>query len=141
MPCRSECEARNVYRAAQTDALHQHSVKLLSRSLGLAKGLHQAIIRQGCSILDKNSMKTLRSFRFVTIREGPDLRLFSHASTLSRLALWLIDATRDKVTRAAEARKKAPAHPIVLACLDETSDTFLIVGISGAPEFGDVKKK
>lgn len=116
-------------------------MKLLSRSLGLAKGLHQAIIRQGCSILDKNSMKTLRSFRFVTIREGPDLRLFSHASILTRLALWLIDATRDKVTRAAEARRKTPAHPIVLACLDEASDTFLIVGISGAPEFGDVRKK
>lgn len=86
-------------------------------------------------------MKTLRSFRFVTIREGPDLRLFSHASILTRLALWLIDATRDKVTRAAEARRKTPAHPIVLACLDEESDTFLIVGISGAPEFGDVRKK
>jgi cell division control protein 45 len=116
-------------------------VSLLSRSLGLAKGLHQAIIRQGCSILDKNSLKTLRAFRFVTIREGPDLRLFSHASTLTRLALWLVDATRDKATRMAELKKREAAHPIVVACLDEERDTFLVIGISGAPEFGDVKKK
>jgi cell division control protein 45 len=107
----------------------------------LAKGLHQAIIRQGCSILDKNSIKTLISFRFVAIREGPDLRIFSHASTLSRLALWLIDATRDKLVRAAEARRRSPAHSMVLACLNEATETFLVVGISGGPEFGDVKKK
>lgn len=109
--------------------------------MGLAKGLHQAIIRQGCSVLDKNGLKTLRAFRFVTLREGPDLPLFSHASTLTRLALWLIDATRDKVTRLAEAKRKAPIHPIVVACLDEARGTYLIVGVSGAAEFGEIKKK
>ena len=86
-------------------------------------------------------MKTLKAFRFVTIREGPDLRLFCHASTLSRLALWLVDATRDKVTRVAESKRKEPAHPIVLACLNEERGTYLVVGLSGSPEFGDVKKK
>ncbi|GHJ86317.1 hypothetical protein NliqN6_2719 [Naganishia liquefaciens] len=120
------------------DALQE--VTFLRKSLGLAKALHVAIIRQGTSILDKNAIKPLRTFRFVAIREGPDLRIFSHASTLSRLAIWLMDATRDKITRIATAKKKAPVHPMVVACLNEDKGTYLIVGFTGAPEFGDVRK-
>lgn len=114
---------------------------LLRKSLSLARALHAAVIRQGCAILDKNSIKTLRSFRFVAIKEGPDLRLFRHAAALERLAKWLVDATRDKIGRMAEAKKKGAIFPIVVACLDEDKNTYTIVGITGAPEFGDVRKK
>lgn len=30
---------------------------------------------------------------------------------------------------------------MVLACLDERSDTYLIVGVIAAPEMGDIRKK
>jgi cell division control protein 45 len=119
----------------------QHSITLLRKSLSLAKSLHAAVIRQGCAILDKNSIKTLRAFRFVAIREGRDLPLFSQASTLARLAQWLVEATRDKVTRQASSKNKEAAHPVVVACLNEEKGTYMVVGVTGAPEFGDIRKK
>lgn len=129
---------------SRTDARKSCSINRLRQSLDLAKALHAAIIRQGCSVLDKNSIRTLRAFRFVTIKEGEDLRLFSHASALSRLALWLVDSTRDKLAKKAEKRKSRMedvAHPIVVACLNEDKGTFLVVGVTGTPDFGDVQKK
>ncbi len=117
------------------------SIGALRKSLPLAKALHQAVIRQGCAILDKNSIKTLQRFRFVAVRDGPDLRLFSQPATLARLAQWLVDATRDKVARIADSKGKEAAHPIVVACLNEDKGTYMVVGITGAPEFGDVRKK
>jgi cell division control protein 45 len=52
-----------------------------------------------------------------------------------------MDATRDKITRIATVKKKTPVHPMVVACLNEEKGTYLIVGFTGAPEFGDVRKK
>ncbi len=119
------------------------SITALRKSLPLAKALHQAVIRQGCSILDKIAVKTLRAVRFVAIRDGSDLRLFSQPSTLARLAQWLVDATRDKVTRQASSKGKGKeaAHPVVVACLNEEKGTYMVVGVTGAPEFGDIRKK
>jgi cell division control protein 45 len=115
---------------------------MLRKSLQLSKSLHRAIIRQGSAILDKAIVRRLRTFRFAAIREGPDLKIFAHPSPLSRLALWLVDATRDRwVERDAKAGNKAAALPFVIACLSEEKKTFVVVGVTGAPEFGDVRKK
>lgn len=104
--------------------------------------LQQSIIRQGSSLLDKATIRPLRTFRFAAMREGPDLRLFCHPSTLSRLALWLVDATRDRwAEKDAKAGKQTKSLPFVVACLNEEKGTYLVVGVTGAPEFGDVRKK
>jgi cell division control protein 45 len=104
--------------------------------------LHKAIIRQGSALLDKASIRPLRTFRFATMREGPDLRLFCHPSTLSRLALWLVDVTRDRwAEKDARQGKSAKSLPFVIACLNEDTGAYLVVGVTGSPEFGDVRKK
>lgn len=36
---------------------------------------------------------------------------------------------------------KVKALPFILASLDERRDAFLVVGITGAAEYGDVRKK
>jgi cell division control protein 45 len=94
-------------------------------------------------MLDKQAIKTLRSFRLAVIKEGPDLELFSHPATLERLALWLVDAVRDLLENNSTAARptKIKSLPFVVASLDERRDTFLVVGITGAAEYGDVKKK
>ena len=106
--------------------------------------LHRSIIRQGTSLLDKQAIKTLRTFRLAVLKEGSDLAVFTHPATLSRLALWVVDALRDLVTAGglgdAVARRKK-GLPLVVACLDERRDSFLVVGVSGAAEYGDVRKK
>lgn len=122
--------------------LTRASISLLRKSLPLAMSLHRSIIRTGSSLLDKNIIRPLRTFRFAMMREGPDLKLFTHPATLSRLALWLVDAVRDRwAEKDTKAGKKVKSLPFVVAALNEEKDTWLVVGVTGAPEFGGIRKK
>ncbi|TFK76580.1 CDC45-like protein [Pluteus cervinus] len=115
------------------------NIAVLRDSLSLSMSLHRAIIRQGTSIIDKQSIRTTRTHRVVIITQGPDLALFSHPAVLSRLALWLVDALRDRVP-ASNLNSKKKSLPFVVACLDEVKKSFIVVGVIGALEFGDVRK-
>lgn len=119
----------------------------LREALSLSMSLHRAIIRQGTSIIDKQDIKTMHSHRLVILTQGPDLALFAHPGVLSRLALWLVDALRDRLpAMAAVARngKKSKARkslPFVICCLDEKRKIYIVVGVTAALDFGDVRKK
>ncbi|KAK4684158.1 cell division control protein 45, partial [Tremellales sp. Uapishka_1] len=115
-------------------------ISILVKSFPLAMSLHRAIIRQGSSLLGKTAIRSTRTFRLAIMKEGPDLRLFCHPATISRLALWLVDATRDRWAARQKGANANKSLPFVVACLNEQSDTFLVVGVTGAPEFGDVRK-
>jgi len=119
------------------DALGMN-INLLRNSLPLAMALQRAIVRQGTSLISKRAITQTKSFRLATIREGPDLALFAHPSTLSRLALWLVDATRNWVQSMQVGRKKR-LLPFVVACAKEEVGTYVVVGVTGAEEMGDVK--
>ena len=104
--------------------------------------VHKAIIRQGTSIIDKQDIKTMRSHRVVVLTQGPDLHLFQHPGMLTRLALWLIDALRDRLPATAVAsRSKKKELPFILACLNEAKGTYIVAGIMASPEFGDIRRK
>lgn len=128
-------QTRNFWLA--WDALDPDT-SLLRRSLPLAMAVHRAIIGQGTYVIEKQAIKTLRTYRVAVINEGPDLAAFRHPSTLMRLAHWLVDAVRELLSaRPAAERKKLP---LVLACVNEDNDSFLVVGVVGGLEYGDVKK-
>ena len=149
---------QNFFEGYRALDLHRPaSIALLQQSMHLAKALHQAIIAQGVSIILKQSIKTLLSFRLAILQDGPSLALFVQPDTLTRLGFWLIDALRDIVSeqqaRRAEAKRArrrnkgqddvdyTPTNlPFVLAALDAPRDMFVVVGIVGAPDFGDVSK-
>lgn len=140
------------------DVQKPKSISLLQLSLQLAKALHEAIVSQGVSIIIKQSIKTLRSFRLAVLQDGPSLHLFVQPDTLTRLGYWLIDALRDivgeKHARRAEAKRARRGNkgddpdqvstpqnlPFVLAALDTERDVFVVVGIVGASDYGDVSK-
>ncbi|EJU05197.1 CDC45-like protein [Dacryopinax primogenitus] len=122
---------------AAYDALGMN-INLLRNSLPLAMALQRAIVRQGTALISKRAITQTKSFRLATIREGPDLALFAHPSTLSRLALWLVDATRNWVQSMQVGRKKR-LLPFVIACAKEEAGTFVVVGVTGAGEMGDVR--
>ncbi|KAG6854915.1 hypothetical protein C0991_009738 [Blastosporella zonata] len=112
----------------------------LREALSLSMALHRAIIRQGTSIIDKQDIKTMQGYRVVVLSQGPDLALFTHPSVLSRLASWLVDVLRDRIPGTIGIRGKRKSLPFVVACLNETTDTYMLVGITGALDFGDVRK-
>jgi cell division control protein 45 len=117
------------------------SMELLNQSLKLSMTLQRAVIRQGSSLIDKQEIKTMRSFRLAVLKEGPDLPIFVHPGNLARLALWLVEALRDKVDPISVGRSKKKSLPLVIACLDEKKESYLVVGVTAAPEFGDIRKK
>ena len=119
------------------------SINRLREALLLSMALHRAIIRQGSSIIDKQDIKSMRGHRVVVLTQGPDLALFAHPGVLSRLALWLVDALRDKTpgTVLSGSRSKRKSLPFVVACLDERAGTYVVVGVTAALDFGDTRKK
>lgn len=113
----------------------------LYEALFLSMSVHRAIIREGCSIIDKQQIKTMNRLRVVVLNQGPELDLLAQPGTLSRLALWLVDAHRDRISGSQFGRSKRKCLPFVIACLDEKAGTYLVVGVTAALEYGDVRKK
>ena len=119
------------------------SINRLREALQLSMGLHRAIIRQGSSIIDKQDIKSMRGHRVVVLTQGPDLALFAHPGVLSRLALWLVDALRDRTpgTVLSGSRSKRKSLPFVVACLDERAGAYVVVGVTAAMDFEDTRRK
>ncbi|KAJ6500517.1 CDC45-like protein [Mycena sanguinolenta] len=113
----------------------------LRHALTLSMTVHRKIIDQGTSIIDKQDIRTMRNHRVVVITQGPHLALFSHPGALSRLALWLVEALRDRLPGTnVSARSKRKSLPFVVACLNESTQSYLVVGVMAALDFGDVRK-
>ncbi|CUA74901.1 PAB-dependent poly(A)-specific ribonuclease subunit 2 [Rhizoctonia solani] len=124
------------YDALGSDA---DSTRALQRAIPLAKSLHQIILSQGSELIERSgAIKTYRKFRMAILTQGAHLALFSQPGPLSRLALWLVDALRDKVVSVKGPRGRETL-PFVVACLNERAGSYLVVGVTGAVEFGDVR--
>lgn len=119
------------------------SINRLREALSLSMALHRAIIRQGSSVIDKQDVKTMRGHRVVVLTQGPDLALFAHPGVLTRLTLWLVDALRDRTPGVVlgGSRGKKKSLPFVVACLNEKAGTYVVVGVTAAPDFGDTINK
>lgn len=145
---------RNYFTAyTALDTRKTMNVRLLQSSLSLSKALHRAVVSQGVALIDKQAIRTLRSFRLAILQDGPQLSLFTDPNLLIRLGSWLISALRDILKQQEDSRrqnkrsrsKKAMEEaalptslPFVLAALDETRNRYIVVGINGSREYGDV---
>ncbi|KAF8630370.1 hypothetical protein AX15_002934 [Amanita polypyramis BW_CC] len=117
-----------------------NNVNRLQEALKLSMSLHRAIIQRGISIMDKQDIRRMRNHQVVVLSQGPDLDLFSHPGVLARLALWLVDAVRDRLPEKKVGRSKKESLPFVVACLKEKVQTYIVVGVMAARDFGDVRK-
>lgn len=116
-------------------SLTSDSPALLLEALPLAQHLHRAILRTGTSLLSKHQIRHLRAFRIAVVKEGPDVKLFTNAGALTKLALWVAEAIgvqeRERGDSFKIGRKRAAATPLVLAGLDEDRDIYVVVGTGG----------
>ncbi|PBK87573.1 CDC45-like protein [Armillaria gallica] len=110
----------------------------LQQSLKLSMSVHRAIIRTGTSIIDKRDIRSNRNHHVVVLTQGPDLAMFSHPGILSRLALWLVSAVREGSSHSRRTKRKS--LPFVVACLNENTSSYLVVGVTAALDFDDVRK-
>lgn len=104
------------------DALDDKKLDILRLGIQHAQILQRAIFNTGVAILEKRSIKHLRIYRLCVLRDGPDLELYRNPLTLLRLGNWLLECC-------AESEDKQ-LLPMVLACLDESTDTYVVAGLS-----------
>lgn len=103
------------------DALDDGKVELLNKGIKHAQTLQKAIFNTGVAILEKRLIKHLRIYRLCVLQEGPDLELYYNPLTLLRLGNWLSECC-------AESESKQ-LLPMVLASLNEPTDTYLVAGL------------
>ena len=112
------------------DALQ--NIDTLKQALPTAQHLHRAILRTGTSIIEKRQIRHLKAFRMAIVKEGPDVSLFTHPSTLTKLALWIGEAIaeQERDQRGQVGRGGRPT-PLVMASLNEARGIFVVVGTGG----------
>ncbi len=71
-------------------------------------------------MIEDKMVKTLRTYRIAILKESPDLHIFLHPLTLSKLGRFLLTAMR-------ETGKSY--LPFVIAALNPDNDAYLIVGL------------
>lgn len=103
------------------DALDDDKVELLNRGIKHARILQKVVFNTGVAILEKKLIKNLRIYRLCVLQDGPDLDLYRNPLTLLRLGNWLIECC-------AESEDKQ-LLPLVLASLNENTDTYLVAGL------------
>lgn len=103
------------------DALEDHNVSLLQQGIKLAQTLQKAIFNTGVTILEKKLIKDLRIYRLCVMQDGPDLHLYQNPLTLLRLGNWLIECCAES--------EDEHLLPMVLATLNESTDTYLVAGL------------
>lgn len=119
--------------------LKKKGFDLLSSGLERAKEIQQAIFRTGMSVLERKLMKNLRLYRLCVLTEGaiPDLKIFKNPLILSKLGNWLLENINELEFLNLESKKAEDTlialKPLVLASLDSSSDTYLVIGL--APKY------
>jgi cell division control protein 45 len=70
------------------------------------------------------------------LKEGPDLRLFTHPGALTKLALWVAEAMCE--LEGIQGRK---GGELVLASLDEERGVYVVVGLGGGSAVSAQKER
>lgn len=102
------------------------SITQLTSHIPAAQHLHRAILRTGTSLIEKKQIRHLRAFRMAVVKEGPDVKLFTHPGALTKLALWVAEAIAEM-----EGVKGRKGGELVMAGLDEERGVYVVVGLGG----------
>lgn len=112
---------------------------LLVLGLDHAKQVQQIIFRTGMSVLERKLIKNLRLYRLCVLNDGaiPDLNVFNNPLILSKLGNWLLENINEleflNYASKSGDSKLNTLKPLVVASLDVSSDTYLVIGL--APKY------
>jgi cell division control protein 45 len=117
------------------DALSGADPSLMKKGIECSMTLQRAIVRHGCSLMERNSITRLKHFRYVFLQDLPDgdQDLFSKPVALSKLALFLVAAYRESGRWVGKRSK-----PFVMLSYKEAEGTYLVVGATCPAHAGDV---
>lgn len=113
------------------------SIDLLTQHIPTAQHLHRAILRTGTQLIEKKQIRHLRAFRMAVVKEGPDVTLFTHPGALTKLALWIAEA----IVELNGTKGKNRGSELVMAGLDESRGTYVVVGLGGGGATESAKER
>jgi cell division control protein 45 len=113
------------------------NIDLLVEHISTAQHLHRAILRTGTTLIEKKQIRHLRAFRMAVVKEGPDVRLFTHPGALTKLALWIAEA----IVELNGVKSKNKGSELVMAGLDETRGLYVVVGLGGGGATESAKER
>ncbi|CAN6674780.1 cell division control protein 45 [Trichomonascus vanleenenianus] len=96
------------------------SINKLLEAVDRAKELQKAIAATGTTLFEKRQIKDLRAFRLAVVRDDPILELYRNPLALARLGVWVAEGC---------AEMHSKPLPLVIAALDPTRDTYLVLGM------------
>lgn len=107
-------------------------LELIQQGLKHAKDIQQIIFRTGMSLLERKLIKNLRLYRLCVLNDGtiPDLNIFNNPLILSKLGGWLLENIAEIEF---SNTNNGSLKPLVVASLDVTVDTYLVIGL--APKY------
>jgi len=112
---------RNFYLAF--DALDSSSTDKLRLGIRLAMKQQQVILHEASTIISHRQVRSGRRFRYVVLKHSADLAwLASHPVSLSKLALFLVEALRST---------KQARLPLVLAAYQAQTQLYQVVATNG----------
>lgn len=113
------------------------SVEQLRQSIPTAQHLHRAILRTGTSLIEKNQIRHLNAFRMCLVKDGPDVKLFTHPAALTKLALWVGEAVAQKEReKKGKLSRGGRGTPFVIGGLNESRGVYVVVGTGGGGGMG-----
>lgn len=112
---------------------------LLVHGLESAKDMQLIVFRTGTSVLERKLVKNMRLYRLCVLNDGaiPELNVFRNPLILSKLGNWLLENINEieflNYTAKNGDSKVSALKPLVMASLDVSSDTYLVIGL--APKY------
>lgn len=114
------------------------NIDLMTTHIPTAQHLYRAILRTGTQLIEKKQIRHLRAFRMAVVKEGPDVPLFTHPGALTKLALWIAEAIVElNGTKGGKNR----GSELVMAGLDESRGTYVVVGLGGGGATESAKER
>ena len=123
----------------------------MCHGINLSMHFQRSLVKTGMSILERKIVKTLDTFRFALLTDGRtssvttnkiknslsggsgEFAIFGRSIPhLERLARFIADAYRSY-------EKKD--LPLVVAAMNEETNAYLIIGLSGSSRGGNIRKK
>ncbi|KAJ1979420.1 DNA replication initiation factor cdc45 [Dimargaris xerosporica] len=121
---------------------------LIHGGIQLSMRFQRAIVEQGMAVIERRSIKTLKTFRLAVLTDNQPL--FHHPLTLTQLALFLLHSikhgnaltslsTTSNSNQGKRRSRRSESLPLVIASFNPAQNAYLVVGLSSEDRFASAK--
>ncbi|KRX06630.1 hypothetical protein PPERSA_13109 [Pseudocohnilembus persalinus] len=124
-----ESRSRNFYWAVDLIKEAQNSrVKLIKEAINIAIDFQKAMVNEATFLIERNAMESNDNFRYCIIKKEQlqHQKFFQNPFSLQKLGMYIMEIYK---YRKNEYNNMNQQKPIILACQQSKSETYLVTGI------------